>query len=96
MHTAFNEARENLLFSSKRAWSHAAVKFTVKYVGVDVVNHANKAHAFKAFAIGYEKVSRGIAEGREVPAVNDDEVIIKQKKSSHPIPRLTQLLRTPQ
>lgn len=94
VHAAFNEARENLLFSSSRPWSHPAVKFTVKYVGVHVVNDANKAHAFKAFAHGYEKVCTRVASGYDVPVVNDDEVVIKQKKSSHPIPRLTQLLRT--
>lgn len=93
VHTAFNEARENLLFSSSRLWSHPAVKFTVKYVGVDVVNDANKAHAFKAFTLGYEKVCARIGAGYPVPPVNDDAVIIKQKKSDYPIPRLAQLMR---
>jgi hypothetical protein len=93
VHQAFNEARENLLFSSSRSWSHAAVKFAVKYVGVDVVNDGNTVNALKAFRLGYEKVCTRIAAGHQVPSVRDDEVIIKQKKSGRSIPRLAQLIR---
>ena len=94
VHQAFNEARENLLFSSNRRWSHAAVKFTVKYVGVDVVNHADKAYAFKAYALGYEKVCARIAAGKQVPFVRDEDVRVNPKKTSHAIPRLATFIRS--
>ena len=73
VHQAFAEARQNALYSSPK-WSHPAVKFTVKYVGVDVVNSAYTFDAFQAFQKGYSKVCARIAEGFSVPDVQDEEV----------------------
>ena len=92
VHQAFNEARENLLFSSPRSWSHPAVKFTVKYVGIQEVNAADKSRAFKAFSNAYTRVCERIAKGHLVPHVADEDVVIHKKKSQNP-PRLSQLIR---
>lgn len=73
VHKAFNEARQNALYASPK-WSHPAVKFTVKYVGVDVVNSAYTHEAFLMFEKGYSKVCARIAEGLAVPEVADEEV----------------------
>lgn len=73
VHQAFNEARQNALFPAPK-WSHKAVKFTVKYVGVDVVNSARTHEAFQMFSKGYEKVCAGMAEGFAIPDVADEEV----------------------
>lgn len=73
VHKAFAEARQNALYASP-VWSHPAVKFTVKYVGVDVVNSAHTFNAFQQFEKGYAKVCLRIAEGYAVPEVLDEEV----------------------
>ena len=73
VHQAFSEARQNALYASPK-WSHPAVKFTVKYVGVDVVNSAYTHVAFQTFEKGYLKVCARIADGFAVPDVNDEEV----------------------
>jgi len=72
VHKAFAEARQNALYSSPK-W-HPAVKFAVKYVGVDVVNSAYTHEAFQKFSNGYAKVCARIAEGFAVPDVADEEV----------------------
>ena len=73
VHKAFAEARQNALYAAPK-WTHPAVKFTVKYVGVDVVNSAYTHVAFQTFEKGYAKVCARIAEGFEVPDVADEEV----------------------
>lgn len=93
VHQAFREARENLLFDKPRHWSHPAVKFTVKYAGIELVNSADTQSAFKAFSRAYEKVCECMACGQSVPLVADEDVVIKQKKSNLSIPRLSQYIR---
>ncbi len=73
VHKAFAEARQNALYSSPK-WSHKAVKFTVKYVGVDVVNSAYTHEAFQTFSKAYAKVCVRISEGFTIPDVADEEV----------------------
>lgn len=73
VHQAFNEARQNALYSNPK-WSHEAVKFTVKYVGVDEVNSAYTHVAFQRFEKGYAKVCERILAGFAVPDVLDVEV----------------------
>lgn len=92
VHQAFNEARENLVFTTPRRWSHPAVKFTVKYVGLEQVNSADKHSAFQDFTTAYEKICARIALGHEVPHVNDEELIIRPKKSGLAIPKLSQFI----
>jgi len=92
VHKAFNEARHNLNFS-KPLWSHPAVKFTVKHLGVDVVNAARADIAFAEFNALYIKVCERIRQGFEVPQVSDDEVVIKRKLTQSNIPRLSQLIK---
>ena len=73
VHKAFAEARQNALYPAP-LWSHKAVKFTVKYVGVDVVNSAYTHEAFQTFSRAYEKVCERISEGFMIPDVADEEV----------------------
>lgn len=92
VHKAFNEARQNLNLS-KPTWSHPAVKFTVKYVGVSVINSGRADVAFEAFKTGYQKVCERIRQGHQVPDVHDDELGLKPKTSLKSIPKLVQLIR---
>lgn len=92
VHQAFNEARHNLTFSAA-SWSHSAVKFTVKHLGVDVVNAARADFAFAAFKELYVKVCERIGQGFEVPQVADEELVIKRKTTRRDIPRLSQLIK---
>jgi hypothetical protein len=73
VHEAFTEARQNALYSNPK-WSHKAVKFTVKYVGVDVVNSAYTHEAFQRFSKAYVKVLERLSEGFTIPDVPDEEV----------------------
>jgi len=73
VHQAFHEARRNAHLPTP-VWSHLAVKFTVKYVGVDVVNSAYTHQAFAQFEKGYTKVCERIEAGFAVPDVQDEEV----------------------
>ena len=73
VHKAFTEARQNALYK-KPQWSHPAIKFTVKYVGVDVVNSALTHEAFQMFSNGYAKVCKRLAEGYTLPDVLDEDV----------------------
>ena len=92
VHKAFNEARSNLNFSTI-TWSHPAVKFTVKHLGVDVVNAARADIAFAEFSKLYAKVCQRINEGFEVPYVADEELVIQRKTTGKEIPRLSQLIK---
>lgn len=92
VHKAFNEARSNLNFSTI-TWSHPAVKFTVKHLGVDVVNAARADIAFAQFSTLYAKVCERILEGFEVPYVADEELVIHRKTTGKDIPRLSQLIK---
>ncbi|MFJ1269982.1 hypothetical protein ACD661_15595 [Legionella lytica] len=92
VHKAFNEARNNLNFSTI-TWSHPAVKFTVKHLGVDVVNAPRADLAFAEFSTLYAKVCERILEGFEVPHVADEELVIQRKITRKDIPRLSQLIK---
>jgi len=92
VHKAFIEARQNLNLSKPR-WSHPAIKFTVKYVGVDVMNAGRADRAFQAFKNGYEKVCERIRQGHQVPHVDNAELGLPRKAPSKPIPKLVQLIR---
>lgn len=88
VHQAFAEARQNALYAVPK-WSHPAVKFTVKYVGVDVVNSAHTHEAFQLFSKGYSKVCARIAEGLAVPNVSDEEVsYYHRQKTKNEISRI--------
>ena len=85
VHQAFSEARQNALYPSPK-WSHPAVKFAVKYVGVDVVNSAYTHVAFQTFEKGYAKVCARIADGYAVPDVTDEEVsFYHREKTRHSV-----------
>lgn len=95
VHQAFNEARQNALYAHP-VWSHKAVKFTVKYVGVDIVNSAYTHHAFEQFKKAYAKVCARIQEGHEVPEITDEEVAFyhrKQQKLTNTKNNITTLRR---
>lgn len=92
VHRAFEEARRNLLFSKPRLWSHPAVKFTVKRVGLEVVNDAHTDRAFFKFSECYEGVCKRIAEGRQVPDVPESELVIA-KRQTKPVPKLIQFIK---
>ena len=81
VHQAFKEARQNA-YAATPVWSHLAVKFTVKYVGVDVVHSAHTHVAFQTFEKGYAKVCARIAEGYAIPAVPDEEVAFYHRKQT--------------
>lgn len=91
IHKAFDEARRNLS-CSKPQWSHPAIKFTVKLVGIDKVNAARADLALAAFKPAYLKVCAEISLGKEVPFVADEELVIIRKKTTK-IPRLAQLMK---
>lgn len=91
VHRAFSEARQNLMLKSP-AWSHPAVKFTVKYVGVKTVNAARTDIAFENFSKAYNKVCERIREGHEIPNVCDNEVIFSEKKQMKCIPILKDII----
>lgn len=92
VHQAFSEARANLSFSTARAWSHPAVKFTVKHLSVAKVLDARADRAFAAFSTLYEVVCKRLAEGHTLPHVADEELVVPAKRSN-PVPRLAQILR---
>lgn len=92
VHQAFNEAVANLLFSDARRWSHPAVKFTVKYLGIEKITFGRKDKAFAEFSACYQRVCKRIADGHQVPEVSDEEVKNTPKQTKAP-PRLTQLLK---
>ena len=73
VHQAFAEARQNAYYASPM-WSHPAVKFTVKYVGADVINSPYELKAWEHFSKGYAKVCARMAEGYAVPEVSDEDV----------------------
>ena len=79
VHQAFNEARQNA-YTATPIWSHPAVKFTVKYVGVDKVHSAQTHIAFQAFEKAYTKVCTRLSEGYAVPIVADEEVAFYHRK----------------
>ncbi|HHS8316172.1 TPA: hypothetical protein ACTUNV_002625 [Legionella pneumophila] len=89
---AFNEAMMNL-YRSKPKWSHAAVKFTVKCVGVKKIYLEREDLAFKAFKNVYQKVLAKVLEGHQVPDVADEDVILKITRNKSSAPNLSQLLR---
>ena len=91
VHAAFYEARRNLSFS-KAQWSHPAIKFTVKILGIDKVNAARADLAFAEFKPMYLKVCAEISLGKDVPFVADDELVIR-KKNTTKIPHLAQLMK---
>lgn len=91
VHKAFDEARRNLS-CSKPHWSHPAIKFTVKLVGIDNVNAARTDLALAAFKPVYKKVCAEICLGKEVPFVADEELVVI-KKTTTKIPRLAQLMK---
>lgn len=90
VHKAFREALNNLNFSNP-VWSHNAIKFTVKRMGVDALNDARVDRAFKTFSTIYQRVSAKVLEGYQVPHVADEDVVFKRKSSKN-IPRLSLLL----
>lgn len=92
VHQAFNEARRNLE-STKPVWSHAAIKFTVKHLGLEKVIAARVDVAFAQFSALYLKVCERISQGNQVPSVSDEELRIVKKTRQHQIPRLAQILR---
>jgi hypothetical protein len=91
VHKAFLEARWNLGFATVRQWSHPAIKFTVKHVGLEKVNDAHTNRAFAAFSDYYERVCARIAAGGSLPDVDENELVISHKQQK-PLFRLSQLV----
>ena len=79
VHRAFYEARQNVMLKSP-VWSHPAVKFTVKHIGVEIVNAGRTDFAFAKFSTAYAKVCERIKEGHLVPDVSNEEVTVSSKK----------------
>jgi hypothetical protein len=92
VHKAFDEAVFNLGFSTPRQWSHPAVKFTVKHVGVMTIIDGRKDHAFAAFSACYERVLERIAAGYQVPEVGEAELIVPRTQDQTPV-KLHMLLK---
>jgi hypothetical protein len=94
VHQAFKEARQNYHFT-RPVWSHPVIKFTVKQVGLDVVNAARTDMAFAVFKDVYDKVSMRVAHGFKVPDVLDEDVISK-RVASKSYPKLAEMLKVKQ
>lgn len=92
VHKAFIEARQNLNLSNP-GWSHPAIKFTVKYVGLAIMNSGRTDIAFEAFKTGYQKVCERIRRGHQVPFVHDEELCMQRKTLTKPPIKLVQLIR---
>lgn len=82
VHQAFSEARQNA-YSVRPVWRHLAVKFTVKYVGVDAVHSADTRKAFALFEAGYKRVCERIEAGFMVPEVADEDVAYYHRQKSN-------------
>lgn len=91
VHEAFKEARQNYHLS-RPIWSHPAIKFTVKHLGVDVVNAARSDYAFRVFQEVYEDLSARVARGFKVPDVSDEDVV-DRRVASKSYPRLADILK---
>lgn len=87
VHKAFYEARQNVILTSP-TWTHLAIKFAVKYVGVDIVNSGRADYAFSQFSKAYLKVCERINQGHQVPDVSDEEVTVYKNKPCKKIPVL--------
>lgn len=92
VHKAFAEMRSNLMFSSPRKWSHPAVKYTVKYLGIKKMSSGRTDAVFNEFSVLYEKVCERFRQGFQIPFVADEELVETPSKS-HTIPLLSQLIR---
>ncbi len=90
VHKAFREATNNLNLAYPK-WTHPAIKFTAKHMGIEKLNAARVDIAFKEFNTIYQRVCTKVLEGHQVPEVADEDVVLKRQLGKS-IPQLSQFI----
>ncbi len=67
---AYQEIKSHAYLTSQN-WSHPAVRFTAKKMGLNFLNEKDDAKTFSLFKKAYEQVCHLIKQGLEVPEVSE-------------------------
>lgn len=92
VHKAFAEARLKATRSSPQQWSHPAVKYTVKHLGLTKMNDGDTYKVFNEFNEFYHRVCERVSKGFSIPFVANEELIDTSVRKN-PIPRLAHQIR---
>ncbi|EHL29714.1 MULTISPECIES: hypothetical protein [Legionella] len=78
---AYREIKARAYVTSQN-WSHPAVRFTAKRMGLKFLNEKDDANTFSIFKKAYEQVCHLIKQGLEVPEISEP-VMLSKTQNKH-------------